>query len=49
MKYVPWKDYKPVAADLKQIYQAVTEEKARQALDDFAEKWDSKYPQISRS
>ena len=49
MKYVPWKDYKPVAADLKQIYQAVTEEKARQALDDFAEKWDSKYPQISSS
>lgn len=49
MKYVPWKDYKLVAADLKQIYQAATEEKARQALDDFAEKWDSKYPQISRS
>ena len=23
MKYVPWKDYKPVAADLKSIYQAV--------------------------
>ena len=35
MKYVPRKDYKPVAADLKQIYQAVTEEKARQALDDI--------------
>lgn len=49
MKYVPWKDYKPVAADLKQIYQAATEEKARQALNDFAEKWDSRYPQISRS
>ena len=49
MKYVPWKDYKPVAADLKQVYQAATEEKGRQALNEFAEKWDSKYPQISRS
>lgn len=49
MKYVPWKDYKPVAADLKQIYQAATEEKGQQALNEFAEKWDSKYPQISRS
>ena len=29
MKYVPWKDYKPVAADLKRIYQSVTEEEAR--------------------
>lgn len=49
MKYVPWKDYKPVAIDLKQIYQSVTEDEALQALDQFAEKWDEKYPQISRS
>ncbi len=34
IKYVPWKDYKPVTADLKQIYQAVTEEEALLALDD---------------
>ena len=49
MKYVPWKDYKPVAADLKRIYQSVTEEEALQALDQFSECWDDKYPQISRS
>lgn len=49
LKYVPWKDYKSVTADLKQIYQAATEEQALLALDRFAEKWDSKYPKISRS
>jgi len=49
MKYVPWKDYKPVAADLKQIYQSATEEEAILTLDQFAETWDEKYPQISRS
>lgn len=49
MKYVPWKDYKAVTADLKQIYQSVTEEQALLALDQFAERWDNKYPQISRS
>lgn len=49
MKFVPWKDYKPVAADLKQIYQSVTEDEALLALDRFAERWDDKYPQISKS
>jgi putative transposase len=49
MKYVPWKDYKPVAADLKRIYQSVTEEEALLALDQFAQTWDEQYPQISRS
>ena len=49
MKYVPWKDYKAVTAGLKHIYQSITEEEALQALDHFAEHWDDKYPQISRS
>lgn len=49
MKYVPWKDYKVDAADLKAIYQSKTEDEALLALDNFAEKWDAKYPQISRS
>lgn len=49
VKYVPWKDYKPVTADLKQIYQSATEEEALHALDRFAGQWDGKYPQISRS
>jgi len=49
MKYVPWKDYKHVAADLKRIYQSATEEEALLALDQLSEIWDEKYPQISRS
>lgn len=49
MKYVPYKDYKAVAAGLKRIYHSVTEEEAQQALSEFAEEWDDKYPQISRS
>ena len=38
-----------MAADLKRIYQSVTEEEALLALDQFADHWDEKYPQISRS
>jgi len=49
VKYVPWKDYKAVTADLKRIYQSVTEEEALQALDAFSSNWDDKYPQISKS
>ena len=49
LKYVIWKDYKAVTADLKQIYQSVTEEEALLALDRFSDRWDDKYPQISRS
>lgn len=49
LKYVSWKDYKAVTTDLRAIYQAMTEEAALQALDDFAKKWDEKYPQISKS
>ena len=49
MKYVSWKDYKEVAADLKLIYKSMTEQEASLELDRFAEKWDDKYPQISKS
>jgi transposase-like protein len=49
VRYVPWKDYKAVTADLKRIYQSTTEEEALLALEQFSEIWDSKYPQISRS
>lgn len=49
VKYVPWKDYKPVTADLKKIYQSVTEDEALLALDQFAERWDGEYPQISKT
>ena len=41
-KYVSYKDYKQLTADLKSIYQAVSEQEAKVALDDFADKWDDK-------
>ena len=44
LKYVPDKDRKAFATDLKTIYHAPTEEKAREALDNVAEKWTPKYP-----
>ncbi len=44
-----WKDYKEVTADLKRIYPSVSEEEATLELDRFAEKWEGKYPQISKS
>ena len=49
VRYVPWKDYKAVTADLKHIYQSITEDEALQALEQFSERWDDKYPQISKS
>jgi transposase-like protein len=49
LKYVTWKDYKAVTADLKQVYQSATEEEALLALDRFSDRWDDKYPQISKS
>jgi len=49
VKYVPWKDYKAVTADLRLIYQSVTEAEALLALEQFSARWDGKYPQISRS
>ncbi|EEZ40501.1 IS256 family transposase [Photobacterium damselae] len=49
VKYVPWKDYRAVTVDLKKIYQSATEDEALLALEQFSARWDSKYPQISRS
>lgn len=49
LRYVSWKDYKAVTADLKQIYHSATEREAQQALAAFGERWDSQYPQIARS
>lgn len=49
LKLVPWKDYKAVTRDLKDIYRSVTEQEAGLELDRFAQKWDDKYPQISKS
>jgi putative transposase len=49
LRYVPAKEMKAVAKDLKLIYNASTREMAEQALDDFSEKWSSKYPNIEKS
>lgn len=49
LKFVPWKDYKAITADLKRIYQSVTEDEALMSLEQFEKRWDSKYPNISRS
>lgn len=48
LRYVPWKDSRAVAADLKPIYQAATLQEAEAALDAFAAKWDALYPAISQ-
>ena len=44
LKYVPDKDRKAFAADLKTIYHAPDEAKAREALDRVNEKWTLRYP-----
>lgn len=49
LKYVSWKDYKAVTTDLKKIYRSATEEEALSELDKFGNRWDDKYPQISKS
>lgn len=49
LKYVAWKDYKAVTSGLKTVYQAPTEEAALMEVDSFADAWDDKYPQISKS
>lgn len=49
LKYVSWKDYKAITADLKAIYKASTEGAALLELERFGEKWDEQYPQISKS
>jgi transposase-like protein len=47
-KYVSYKDLKPVMSDLKKIYQAPSED-ALHHLEEFAENWNKKYPQIYKS
>jgi transposase-like protein len=49
VKYVSYKDRKAVTSDLKEIYLAPSADAAESALERFAEKWDRKYPAISRS
>jgi putative transposase len=48
-KYVPWKDRKAVAKDLRAVYGAGSLKEAEHALDKFSDLWDAKYPAISPS
>lgn len=49
LKYVPEKDRKAFAADLKSIYQAPTEEQGRTNMEAVTEKWQGKYPNAMKS
>ncbi len=49
LRYVPWKQRKAVAADLKAIYQAASLQEAESHLAAFEEKWDTHFPTISAS
>jgi putative transposase len=49
LKFVPYKDRRAVATDLKPIYTAVDRDHAWEQLERFAEKWDHKYPMISQA
>jgi putative transposase len=48
-KFVPWKDRKAVAKDLRAVYGAATLVEAEEALERFSQNWDAKYPAISPS
>lgn len=48
-RYVSCKDIKAVMADLKKVYQAVSEDEALNALMQFRENWQKTYPSCVRS
>lgn len=49
LTYVPWKNRKAVAADLRAIYTACNEQQALAQLNEFRLKWDALYPTIGAS
>lgn len=46
VKYVSYTDLKAVTADLKAVYSAINEAEGLRELQNFAKKWDEKYPVI---
>lgn len=46
--FVSYKDRRNIAQDLRTVYTSINRESAREALDEFATKWDSKYPHVSK-
>jgi len=49
LRFVPYKDMRAVARDLKAIYTATNRDHAWEQLEAFAERWDPRYPMISAS
>lgn len=49
MKYVPYRDRKPLMADLKKVYQALTLEEAEFAFEELKDGWGDKYPIVIKS
>ncbi len=49
LRFVPDKDMREVARDLKAIYNSAKLSEAEKALNEFAEKWAEKYPHIEKS
>ena len=48
-RFVSYKDLKELMKDLKLVYTAADEAIAQEKLAEFAQKWDDKYPKISKS
>jgi transposase-like protein len=49
MRYVPHKDQRQVAKDLRPIYQAPNVEAAEAALEAFEQSWGGRYPMVAES
>ena len=49
IRYVTKKDVKEVLADVKQIYRSVNKEVAESHLETLENKWDKKYPMVTKS
>ncbi|MFF0134800.1 IS256 family transposase, partial [Streptomyces mirabilis] len=47
LRYASRRDWADVARDLKPVYTAVNEDEARTRLDEFGEKWGTRYPSIT--
>lgn len=48
LKYVSYKDRKEIAGDLKRIYSSISLDEAERELQDFSQKWDTRYASISK-
>jgi len=49
LKYVAWKERKALAADLKTVYGASTEDEAARQMDRLQEQWKGRYPHVLKS